>query len=76
MQVFSLSSGDAVVKVQDSANNSSFADQITFTSTTGQTTERIADTGTYRRYIRVASTGTFSNLVFNVILRRGTAEDI
>jgi len=76
LQVFSLSSGNAVVKVQDSADNSSFADQITFTSTTGQTAERIADTGTYRRYIRVASTGTFSNLVFSVIVRRGNASDI
>jgi hypothetical protein len=76
LQVFSVASGTAVVKIQDSADNSSFADQITFTGATGITAERLADTGTYRRYIRVASTGTFSNLVFNVIVRRGTAEDI
>ncbi len=59
-----------VVKIQDSADNTTFADVSggAFTSATGITTERIAlsNAATLRRYVRVATTGTFSNATFVV----------
>jgi len=66
LHVFALTSGTATVKVQDSADNSTFADVtgLTFTAVTGATYERIATsaTATIRRYLRVVTTGTFSTL--------------
>lgn len=64
LQVVSLGSGTATVKIQHSTNNSTWADLITFAAATGQTSERVAVTGTVNRYTRVISTGTFTNLVF------------
>lgn len=59
-----------VVKIQDSADNVSFADVTgaAFTSATGATFERIAigNTATLRRYVRVATTGTFTAASFIV----------
>lgn len=68
LQVFSLGSGTPTVKLQDSADNVTFAD-ITgggFTAIAGVTSEVIetAATETIRRYVRVISTGTFTDLVF------------
>lgn len=56
------------VKLQDSADNASFADLAgaAFTTKTAVGFERIAFTGTVRRYLRVATTGTFTNAVFMV----------
>ena len=76
IQAFSLSSGTATVKVQHSTNDSSWSDLITFTNVTGRTAERATSSGTVNRYLRVASSGSFSNLVLSVIIRRGTANDI
>ena len=66
LQMFSLTSGTATVKIEDSANNSSWADLTGggFTAATGVTAERITFTGTVRRYVRVTTTGTFSNAKF------------
>lgn len=64
------------VKIQDSADNSSWADLsgAAFTAVTAAGWQRIAVTGTVRRYIRVATTGTFSNAVFLVnAVRNATA---
>jgi len=64
------------VKLQDSADNSSFSDisSAAFTAKTAVGWERIAFTGTVRRYVRVATTGTFSNAVFMVnFVRNATA---
>lgn len=44
------------VKIQDSADNSTFADLITFTAATARTFERKFFTGTVRRYIRATWT--------------------
>lgn len=59
-----------VVKIQDSADNVTFADLAgaAFTAATGPTAERIAisNAATVRRYLRVATTGTFTNAVFTV----------
>jgi len=76
LQVFAVSSGTCIVKVQHSTNNSSWSDLITFTGATGITAERGTSSGTVNRYLRVISSGTFSNCTFNVIIKRGTANDI
>jgi len=59
-----------VVKVQDSADNVTFADLTggAFTSATGATFERIAtaNNATVRRYLRVVTTGTFTSASFVV----------
>ena len=64
LQAFSLDSGSVVVKIQESTNDSSWTDLMTF-STVGtsdvSTAERLTMSGTVARYLRVTSTGTFSN---------------
>lgn len=57
-----------VVKLQDSADNATFADlaSAAFSSKSAAGFERIAFTGTIRRYVRVATTGTFSSATFAV----------
>lgn len=52
----------AVIKIQDSADNSSFADIITFATVTAVTSERKRITGAVRRYVRatIDVTGTGS----------------
>ena len=73
LQVFSFTGTSCTVTVQDSADNSSFA-SITglgsFTAATGITFERLASTNTttVRRYLRVATTGTFSACSFAVVV--------
>ncbi|MFF7550945.1 hypothetical protein ACFZCU_46185 [Streptomyces canus] len=74
LQVFSPFTGtDATVKIQDSADNVSFADVagLSFTQiTAGPTSERIATAAgaTIRRYVRAATvtTGGFTSLSFSV----------
>ncbi|GHH30261.1 hypothetical protein [Streptomyces rubradiris] len=73
LQVFSFVGTDATVKIQDSADNSVFADVagLAFTPiTAGPTTERIAvsNTTTIRRYVRAVTvtTGGFTSLAFSV----------
>lgn len=74
LQVFAFTGTSVTVKVQDSADNVSFADVtgLTFTAATGITSERLAtaNTATIRRYLRVATTGTFSNAVFAVAVNK------
>lgn len=54
-----ITATSAVVKIQDSADNASFSDIITFTSiTTAGSSERVAITGTVRRYVRATVTVT------------------
>ena len=76
LQSFAVSSGTCIVKVQHSSNNSDFTDLITFTGVTGVSSERGTSSGTVNRYLRVISSGTFSNCTFHVVLKRGTANDI
>jgi len=66
LQAVSIGSGTATVKIQSSTNNSVWSDLITFTAVTAQTSERVAVTGTVNRYVRVITSGTFTNLVFVV----------
>lgn len=72
LHVFAFTGTSVTVKVQDSADDSSFADVtgLTFTAATGITTQRLAtsNSATIRRYLRVATTGTFSNAIFSVVV--------
>ena len=65
----SLASGSVVVKIEHSSDNATWADLITF-STIGTsdvpTAERSEVTGTVNRYVRVSSSGTFTNAVIAV----------
>lgn len=75
LQVFSIGSGTASIDIEDSADNVSFA-AVTdgaFTDVTASTFERIQSssaTATVRRYVRVATSGVFTNLVFAVIINK------
>lgn len=68
LHVFAFTGTSVTVKIQDSADDAAWADVagFGFTLVTGVTSERIAlaNTATVRRYVRVVTTGTFSNLVF------------
>lgn len=75
LQVFSIGSGTAEIDIQDSADNVSFANLTdgAFTDVTGRTVQRIQSasaTQAVRRYIRVATGGTFTNLVFAVCINK------
>ncbi len=81
LQVFSFTGTSVTVKIQESSDNGSgdaFADVTggSFTAATGVTAERIATAAgqTVERYLRVVTTGTFSNAVFAVmVIRNDTA---
>lgn len=71
LQVFSVTGTSVTCTIQDSADNSSFAaitPSMAFTAVLGGATgtQRIAvvNTTTIRRYVRVVTTGTFSNAQF------------
>lgn len=77
LQVTAFTGTDVTVKVQDSADNASFADVtgLTFTATTAaHTTQRLAtsNAATIRRYLRVATTtsGGFTSATFAVMVNR------
>lgn len=71
LHVFAFTGTSATIKLQSSSDNGgadAFADVAggAFTVATGITSERIAITGNLERYLRVVTTGTFTNLVFAV----------
>lgn len=73
LQVFDFTGTSVTVKLQQSSDNGAgdaWADLAGggFTAATGITTERIAVTGAVERYLRVVTTGTFSNAVFAVMV--------
>ena len=72
LHVFAVTGTSVTVKIQDSADNSTFADLsgAAFTAATGVTSQRIASPGatdTVRRYVRAVSSGTFTSAVFAVV---------
>lgn len=78
LQVFSVGSGTATITIEDSANNSTWAtlSDGVFTNATGATVERLqssSDTATVRRYLRVTTSGVFTNLVFAVAINKNLA---
>lgn len=68
LHVTGLTGTDVTVTIEDSADDASFATLATFTAATGAGWERIAiaNNATVRRYLRVVTTGTFTNAVFAV----------
>ena len=78
LQVFDISSGAPTIKIEDSANNSDWADLVSFSAVSDgaePTSERVTGAGAVRRYLRVTATGTLSNAVVAVAIRIGTAND-
>lgn len=81
LQVFAFSGADVTIKIQDSANDSAFADVsgFAFAQITGGApkTERIAlgPTATLRRYLRVATvtTGGVTSVTFSVVVIKNRA---
>lgn len=72
LHVVAFTGTSVTVKIQDSADNSSFADLAgaAFTAVTAAPAHQWVATGrtaTVRRYLRVATTGTFSNASFVVV---------
>lgn len=61
---------DITIKVQESPDNSTWADAITFTQATGVTSEAATASGTIDRYTRVDISGTFTTATFAVALAR------
>jgi hypothetical protein len=72
LHVFAFTGTSVTVKVQDSANDSVWADitGATFLAASAVGSQRVSagptSTATVRRYLRVVSSGTFSNAVFGV----------
>jgi hypothetical protein len=77
LQVFAVTGTSVTVTIQDSANDSAFTNLSggAFTAATGITSQRLASgsTDTVRRYVRVVTSGTFSNAVFSVLFVRNLA---
>lgn len=74
LQVTGVTGTSVTVKVQDSADNVTFADVtgLAFTTATGPGAQRLAtaNTATVRRYVRAVTTGTFTAAGVSVILCR------
>lgn len=68
LHVFAFTGTSVTVKLQDSADNSAWADVsgAAFAAVSAVGAQRIAVAGTVRRYLRAVTTGTFSNAVFSV----------
>lgn len=61
---------DLTVTIQDSANNSDWADLVTFTQLTAAGQELKAVSGTVNRYLRATWSGTFTSATFAVAFAR------
>lgn len=74
LQLEAFTGTSVTVKIQDSADNATFADLsgAAFVAATAIGAQRIAiaNNATVRRYVRVATTGTFTNAVFQVNMVR------
>jgi hypothetical protein len=77
LQVTAFTGTDVTIKIQDSADDSSFSDVtgLTFTAVTAApTTQRLAttNTATIRRYLRVATTtsGGLTSVTFSVVINK------
>lgn len=83
LHVTSVVGTSVVVKLQDSADNVTFADitGLTFTAVTpggAPTAQRVAtaNNATIRRYVRAATTGTFTSAVFQVSAQRNDVANV
>ena len=79
LQLREIDSGTPTFVIEDSANDSTWATLISFAAVADgsePTAERKTVTGTVDRYLRVTTTGTFTNADFAIGYERGTANDI
>lgn len=79
LAVYAFTGTSITVKIQDSANDSAWLDLsgATFAAASDVGVQRVQSataTDTVRRYLRIVSTGTFSNAVFSVNFVRHEAE--
>lgn len=78
LQIMDINSGTPTFKIQDSPNDSDWTDLVSFSAVANgnePSAERVTVTGTVNRYLRITSTGTFSNAKFIVAYRRGESTD-
>ncbi len=78
LQVIDITSGTPTVVIEDSANGSSWATLVTMSAVANgaePTAERKTVSGTVDQHLRITTTGTFSNLVLAVGIRRGESVD-
>ena len=78
LQITDINSGTPTFKIQDSPNDSDWTDLVSFSAVANgnePSAERVSVTGTVNRYLRITSTGTFSNAKFIVAYRRGESTD-
>ncbi len=67
LEVFAFAGTSATIKIEDSANGSSYATVATFAVVSAAPAQQRIETvltATIRRYVRLTTAGTFSNLVF------------
>jgi hypothetical protein len=76
LQVFSFTGTSCTVSIEDSADDNTYAPLIAFTAATGVTTERDTVSGTVDRYVRISTTGTFSECTFAVMFKRNKIETV
>ena len=78
LSVADVDSGTVTVSIQQSADNVTFADLLSFVAVSAAaapTAQRLPLAGAILRYLRVSTTGTFSNCDFCMVTRRGTLQD-
>ena len=78
LSVTDVDSGTVTVSIQQSADNVTFADILSFVAvdnTSAPTAQRLPLSGAILRYLRVRTTGTFTNCDFCMVTRRGTLQD-
>ena len=78
IQMVDINSGTPTVKIEDSTNGSSWSDLVSFSAIADGTepkAERVTVSGNVNRYLRITSTGTFSNAKFVLAYRRGESVD-
>ena len=78
LQMIDINSGTPTVKIEHSANNSSWSDLLTFSAVANgnePAAQRVTASGTVNRYLRVTSSGTFNNAKFVIAYRRGETVD-
>ena len=78
LSVTDVDSGTATVSIQQSADNVTFANILSFVAVSAAaapTAQRLPLSGAILRYLRVSTTGTFTNCDFCMVTRRGTLQD-
>ena len=81
LEITDCDSGTPTVVIQESSDNGSsdaWVNVLSFSAVgyaSAPTAERVTSSGTVERYLRITTTGTFSNLDFCVSTRRGTSQD-